>query len=853
MKERPLFHLRLGDSSTPLARRKSLLDTSSSGGPPPAGRGATTARSAAEKEDERPPHLVSTCLHSSVSSAVAVGFERGVVHVYYRQHEDRVRRSSEEERWKRTVIYPTRALGSGVASPIESPAAAAVPPDITCVAIAPGGGKLAVGTSDGFVFVTQAPPPPTGGSPGTGWARGSGFHHKSHRGKRINCLLWANSGDQLYSVCEGGTVVLARNLRPRRGAPAAGPAGITGVMQFLGVHQPDDSTKADTPASPQAIVVGHTGSPGVSLDLGRTRASLPGATKGFLACDVLLVMTRKQAVLFYFAVGEDVSIVAPHKTSVDLNVVDHTTADTGQPSGGNSSRTPPPPPPPSRTDFGGCLWGPAQMPGVGGSSSSSSTSSSAVAGGARGRSSAGMRTPERRESCEALPAAAAVAAAPRAVLFAYVAQPGGRLWRVGLSDGEVESTHRPLGVDEGGDGLPVESGVELGEMWAVDVGDARALLCWRSGFTSKKGGEFALLDPNTHSFVAACPGMSGTVDVSGFVLSPLPQSAGGGSLQSIRQRLEVLGGGVRVLHGGDLAKVTMLYHNAEGEAWSTSSSEAIEGWGAALSAEAAARTVQRAWRATRKGGGGGGGGMAADTTAVEGGDTPPTATRDPPLQLLMPGDFPLRGRGAAVSAAAPPSSLPSVRDVAAGYPDSSAAAGLQLRDQAETAPAAAAARGHRNREDRDDSGGWVPESLPSGNGDLGSGSSRRRRGARSGSKNFSVRDSIEALDAADRALQLSSHARQASSPTSGDRGEDTYWPTDESSSRSRRTDGGGVGGGSSGTPSGSESDGGANAMCRGSVALLRAAWPVLPCPLSLVRFSLPPGSPPVRGAPACFP
>ncbi|CAN0564070.1 unnamed protein product, partial [Ectocarpus sp. 12 AP-2014] len=86
------------------------------------------------------------------------------------------------------------------------------------------------------------------------------------------------------------------------------------------------------PASPQAIVVGHTGSPGVSLDLGRTRASLPGATKGFLACDVLLVMTRKQAVLFYFAVGEDVSIFAPHKTSVDLNVVDHTTADTGQPS-----------------------------------------------------------------------------------------------------------------------------------------------------------------------------------------------------------------------------------------------------------------------------------------------------------------------------------------------------------------------------------------------------------------------------------------------------------------------------------------------------------------------------------------
>lgn len=162
---------------------------------------------------------------------------------------------------------------------------------------------------------------------------------------------------------------------------------------------------------------------------------------------------------------------------MDLNVIDHTTDDTGGPHGDNNSGTPPPPPPPppSRTDFGGCLWGPAQMPGVGGSSSSSSrsASTSAVVSGARGRSDGGRRrTPERRDSYEAMPAAAA-AAAPRAVLFAYVAQPGGRLWRVGLSDGEVESMHRPLGIDEGVGGLPVNTGVELGEMWAVDVGDAR--------------------------------------------------------------------------------------------------------------------------------------------------------------------------------------------------------------------------------------------------------------------------------------------------------------------------------------------------------------------------------------------
>lgn len=82
----------------------------------------------------------------------------------------------------------------------------------------------------------QAPPPPSGGSgigsgSGTGWSRGTGFHHKSHNGKRINCLLWDDSGDRLFSVCEGGTVVLARNLRPRRGGPAAGGVGITGVVR----------------------------------------------------------------------------------------------------------------------------------------------------------------------------------------------------------------------------------------------------------------------------------------------------------------------------------------------------------------------------------------------------------------------------------------------------------------------------------------------------------------------------------------------------------------------------------------------------------------------------------------------
>ena len=80
-------------------------------------------------------------------------------------------------------------------------------------------------------------------------------------------------------------------------------------MAFLGVHQPADTRagRSEGPG-PQAIIVGRTGSPGVYLDLGRVRITLPGRTRQFAQreCDVLLVMTRKRAVLLYFVVGEDV-------------------------------------------------------------------------------------------------------------------------------------------------------------------------------------------------------------------------------------------------------------------------------------------------------------------------------------------------------------------------------------------------------------------------------------------------------------------------------------------------------------------------------------------------------------------
>lgn len=72
--------------------------------------------------------------------------------------------------------------------------------------------------------------------------------------------------------------------------------------------------------------------------------------------------------------------------------------------------------------------------------------------------------------------------APRPVVFAYVGQPGGKLWRVGLFDGEVESTHSPpalingdgVGLEGRGVGGALGGGrVELGQLRAVDVGGSQ--------------------------------------------------------------------------------------------------------------------------------------------------------------------------------------------------------------------------------------------------------------------------------------------------------------------------------------------------------------------------------------------
>ena len=81
---------------------------------------------------------------------------------------------------------------------------------------------------------------------------------------------------------------------------------------------------------------------------------------------------------------------------------------------------------------------------------------------------------------------------PRPVSFAYVAQPGGRLWCVGLADGEVESMHRPrVEVDSasanaeagavmaGGRGAAAGGCLELGQLRTVDLAGS-----WVRGLTA---------------------------------------------------------------------------------------------------------------------------------------------------------------------------------------------------------------------------------------------------------------------------------------------------------------------------------------------------------------------------------
>lgn len=163
MKERVLFHLRPEVSRSPrfLPTANGAKANAAERNGSSTGEGAlpsdipnalpTSYRdvSRGEANGTASSQLACTCMDSSSESCVVVGFERGLVAVYDRE---RVLPlvggadvcSLEEEKWRRTTVYPPDI----VASPLNPPA------DITCVQMGPSG-MLAVGTSDGIVFVKQ--------------------------------------------------------------------------------------------------------------------------------------------------------------------------------------------------------------------------------------------------------------------------------------------------------------------------------------------------------------------------------------------------------------------------------------------------------------------------------------------------------------------------------------------------------------------------------------------------------------------------------------------------------------------------------------------------------------------------
>lgn len=272
------------------------------------------------------------------------------------------------------------------------------------------------------------------------------------------------------------------------------------------------------------------------------------------------------------------------------------------------------------------------------------------------------------------------------------------------------------------------------------------------------------------------------------MLTPCAELGGDETLVSTteHERSKAPRGAVLVLHGGDSARVSQLC--PEGDPRSDCSGrEVADGFSASASAaDVASRRVQRAWRAR----------SARCSKRL-------AAWHDSVMQPYVSGDLP-RSAGPSPS---------SVRDTAVGE-----TSGADL-ESAESASVSARRKRQRRAELRD---------------------------GRDGETNFSIHDSLAALDAAERALKLSAHSGNTAVVAVG-----------EKESKAEE----GVQGGSRHGTSASEGHGasseseseGAKALMRATDDLIRETWPLLRKARSLQSFTTPSASPRSRSASASVP
>lgn len=267
---------------------------------------------------------------------------------------------------------------------------------------------------------------------------------------------------------------------------------------------------------------------------------------------------------------------------------------------------------------------------------------------------------------------------------------------------------------------------------------------------------------------------------------------------TVPERSEALFGAVRVLHGGESAKVSQLY--AEGPSSCTGGAPSASP--ASDAAASAAKKVQRAWKARRA--------RRSERLA---------AWQDSILQPYVPGGSP-QSADPSTATVAPDGGA--VGGEASGPGDGGGGGG------GVGTPSASAARRKRHN----------VGALPGGNG------SRDRDG------DFSVLDSLDALDAADRVLRLSVANGDTSEGSRAVESGQNWWKQERhrqgtaagAGAASAAERGDGAYGGASGEASGNESDG-AKALVRATDALIMETLPVLRRTRSLQAFTSPAESP----------